>query len=234
MKKAYFFDSDSVASFPKNKQKKSSPTTSFNPAIITTAFQKPCGKPPILNLLSAAPSNNIPSTGTVGPANIAISITKSSGGFWSGAGGILTSVVCTNKAFSVGTLAIIREKTREMAGGVIKGWMVVQRRRVKVGAVFLGVEVMAGVIPKISLSLPGVLILSVVGRAVSHEDQVSEGLWTHGSGFLVAIRETMDNVFRALSANENVGGSGVNSAVVDFSISGRGSWETSKSRFISR
>lgn len=68
---------------------------------------------------------------------------------------------------------------------------------------------------------------------VSHDDRVSEVFWTHGCGFLTVILETVDSVLRTLSANENVGGSGVGFGGVNFSVSGRDSRGTLKSRFIS-
>lgn len=85
-----------------------------------------------------------------------------------------------NRAFNVGTLAIIRDKTRVMEGGVIKGWTVVQRRRVRVGAVFSAIEgtEIEVIISKASLGLLSVVILlvsSLVGRMVSQEDRISEG-----------------------------------------------------------
>lgn len=85
-----------------------------------------------------------------------------------------------NRAFSTGTLAIIRDKTRAMDGGVIKGRIIIQRRRVRVGAVFSAIEGtgMEVIISEASLGLLMVvmgLVLSVMGRMVSQEDRVSEG-----------------------------------------------------------
>lgn len=71
---------------------------------------------------------------------------------------------------------------REIEGGVIKGWVIVQRRQVRVGAVL---SVLGGVgvgieISRVSLGLlimltMVMLLVSSVGRVVSHEDRASDG-----------------------------------------------------------
>lgn len=86
-----------------------------------------------------------------------------------------------NRAFSIGTLAVIRDKTRAMEGGVIKGLIIIQRRRVRVGAVFSVIEGtgMGVIIPRVSLGLLMVVmgsVSSVMGGMVSQEDRVSEGV----------------------------------------------------------
>lgn len=86
-----------------------------------------------------------------------------------------------NRAFSIGTLAIIRDKTRAIEGGVIKGLITIQRRWVRVGAVFSAIEGtgVETIITRASLGLLMVvmgLVSSVMGKMVSQEDRVSEGL----------------------------------------------------------
>lgn len=71
--------------------------------------------------------------------------------------------ISTNRAFSVGTLATTREKMREIEGGVIKGWIIAQRREVRVGAVL---SVLGGVgvwieISRVSLGLLIMVMLLV-------------------------------------------------------------------------
>lgn len=83
-------------------------------------------------------------------------------------------------------LAIIKERMREIEGGVIKGLINVQRRRVRVGAVL---SVLGGVRVEITISGASFGLLIVVMVLVSSMDGrvASEGFWTHGCGFLAAI-----------------------------------------------
>jgi len=115
------------------KQKsKNLPSTSFNNAISRAVFQKPFGRLFVESRLNAAPSSSIPSMGTHGPENVAISIMKSSGGLLSGASGILDFGIvgmCTKSAFRYGTFAITREITSDSDGGVRNGFTAVQIRR---------------------------------------------------------------------------------------------------------
>lgn len=72
--------------------------------------------------------------------------------------------ISTNRAFSVGTLAITREKMREIEGGVIKGWIIVQRRHVRVGAVL---SVLGGVGVEIEISMVSLGLLIMVMLLIS-------------------------------------------------------------------
>lgn len=111
---------------------KNLPSTNLNNAISKVVFQKPFGRLPIESRLNAAPSSSIPSIGTHGPANVAISMMKSSAGLLSGAFGILgfgTVGRCTKSAFRYCTFAITRENTSDSDGRVRNGFRAVQIRR---------------------------------------------------------------------------------------------------------
>ena len=111
---------------------KNLPRTNFSKAINRAVFQNPFGRLPIESRLNAAPSSSIPSMGTHGPANVAISMMKSSGGLLSGALGILdfgTVGRCTKSAFRYCTFAIMRENTSDNDGRVRNGFRAVQIRR---------------------------------------------------------------------------------------------------------
>lgn len=196
----------------------------------TALFQKPFGSPFILSLLRFAPSRISPKTGTDGCAKDARSIIKSSGGFWSGASGMLMPGVFTNSALNSGIFAATSDTRSAIDGAVTNGRSASQMRRL------VGMVGGAG----------GVFSSDIVGAGVGELGEVRRKAWAsmvrlfrrgNGASEEGGAGEIGISTFsRLISARElwEMGGAG-EIGVSTFSrlTSARESWEMLKSLLIS-